>query len=60
MIFLCEAGWWCETCYRKEAGVPTDISSDDLHDGVNDGRQKPYIDTLKSRLFDDYLYEGEE
>lgn len=50
-IFLCEAGWWCEDCYRIGADVPADTSSDDLHDGINDGRQDQNIALLKSRVF---------
>lgn len=50
-IFLCAAGWWCESCYRKWSGVPEDVSSEDLHDGINDGRQSDYIEALKQRVF---------
>lgn len=53
-IFLCDAGWWCEDCFRQEAGVPDSIGSDDLHDGINDGSQAGYIEALKTRLYGEY------
>lgn len=52
-IFLCEAGWWCESCYRIAADIPNDFPSDDLHNGINDGRQDQNIALLKSRVFSD-------
>lgn len=33
-IYLCSEGWWCEGCYRREAGVPEEVSSEVLHDAV--------------------------
>lgn len=50
-IFLCDAGWWCESCYRVVAEIPEDLLSDDLHDGINDGRQAENISLLKSKIF---------
>jgi hypothetical protein len=50
-IFLCDAGWWCEKCYREFSGVPEETSSEDLHDGINDGSQAGYIEQLKAVWF---------
>lgn len=54
-IFLCEDGWWCEACYREWSGVPAELPSQELHDGINDGRQADYIDALKERVFTRHL-----
>lgn len=61
-IFLCDAGWWCEPCFREWSGIPAEVSSDDLHDGINDGSQAGYIEVLKARVLGDSLedLEGDE
>lgn len=56
-IFLCEAGWWCEDCYRKWSGVPDELPSQELHDGINDGSQAGYIEVVKAKVFDEHLEE---
>lgn len=51
-IFLCEAGWWCEDCYRRVGGVPTAISSEELHDAVG-GDLLGYNEAIKEIVFSD-------
>lgn len=58
-IFLCEAEWWCEKCFREVSGFPSDIPSEELHDGINEGTWSGYIERIKQVYFGESLDEYE-
>lgn len=49
-IFMCSEGWWCEDCYRREAGVPAEVSSDDLHNAVS-GDALGFNEALRQSIY---------
>lgn len=51
VIFLCDAGWYCEDCFRELANVSHEVSGDVLHDGINDGTMAPFIDLVKAKYY---------
>lgn len=51
VIFLCDAGWYCEVCFRKLANVAEEIPSNELHDGINSGIMSPFIELIKCKYY---------
>ena len=51
VIFLCDAGWYCEDCFRKLANVSEIISSEELHDGINSGMMIPFTTLVKHKYY---------
>lgn len=51
VIFLCDAGWYCEDCFRELGNVSETIPSQQLHDGINNGIMSPFIELVKSKYY---------
>lgn len=51
VIFLCDAGWYCEACFRSLANVDESVDSNTLHDGINEGTMTPFIELVKAKYY---------
>lgn len=51
VIFLCDAGWYCEPCFRSLANVDDKVDSETLHNGINEGTMTPFIELVKAKYF---------